>query len=281
MIRVPEFRRSRSPGPEFRLDAQFPSDRASYSYAASVANDRTQQILDEFKALRKEMEERLESFEARLDSTAGIGPEAANEGIDDAKPVPEKSAPEPAEGDPVSASATAEADPAADEPLDPAAETADGPAPEAAAEIPINALPKDAGTPDEPASTAPVVTADQVASGQVPSRSDEGAEEVDASIGAGSVDVVLAPLLDISLARAVESALNGSDEILRAALREVRSDAAVIDTAVKPGVSVVAVLRSRLPVSFKVVESDSGSVTIALAQPLNGTGDDSAVPEVK
>jgi hypothetical protein len=221
------------------------------------------------------MGERMDSFEARLESMAGNQPTGTNVAVDGPTTMPETPTP-------VSGSAVAE--------TDEAAETAADAVAEAAAETPINAIPETSKQPDEPGTTAsaaespvkkapPVVTPEQVASGQAASEPKEEAEEPDASIGAGSVDVVLNPLLDISLARAVESALNGSDEILRAGLREVRSDTAVIDTAVKPGVSVVAVLRSRLPVSFRVVESDSRSVTIALAQPANGDADDSAVPE--
>lgn len=197
-----------------------------------MAVDRTKQILDEVKALRKEMEERMDSLGSRLPSVAGIEPTGANDPDDDTKAAPEK-------GAPVSESTVVEE--------------------EAPAEVPINAAPEAAGGPEEAVSET------------------EGAQDVvDASVGAEEVDVVLSPLLDISLARAIEKALDQSEEIKSAALREVRSDAAVISASIDSGVSVIAVLRSRLPISFSVIGSDAGSVTIALSQPADGDPDDSA-----
>jgi len=195
------------------------------------------------------MEERMDSFESRLSSVAGIVDTTPNPQVDE--PTDLSETPTPA-GDPV----TVEAD--------------------APAEVPINAIPGTAEDVEEAAALAgvPGIETDDSAAEPGPEPVD-----VDSSIGSEEVDVVLTPLLDISLARAVVSALNESEGVKRAALREVRADAAVIDTAVDPGVSVVAVLRSRLPVSFKVAESDSRSVTITLAQPENGNGEDSAETE--
>lgn len=191
----------------------------------------------------------MDSFESRLSSVAGIVDTTPNPQVDE--PTDLSETPTPA-GDPVTVEAGAPA------------------------EVPINAIPEKAEDAEEAAALtgAPGVETDDSAAEPPPEP-----VEVDSSIGSEAVDVVLTPLLDISLARAVVGALNESEGVKRAALREVRADAAVIDTAVDPGVSVVAVLRSRLPVSFKVADSDSRSVTISLAQPENGNGEDSAGSE--
>ena len=210
-----------------------------------MAIDGTKEILDEIKALRKEMEQRMDSFESRLESMAGIVDETAN---------PQDNEPTDLSETPASAG-------------DPVVVEADVPA-----EVPINAIPAPADQAEEPAVSA---EATEVEAGDAAAEPEQEPVDVDSSIGAEAVDVVLTPLLDISLARAVVSALNESEGVKRAALREVRADAAVIDTAVDAGVSVVAVLRSRLPVSFKVADSDNRSVTIALAQPANGASEDS------
>ncbi len=191
----------------------------------------------------------MDSFESRLSSVAGIVDTTPNPQVDE--PTDLSETPTPA-GDSVNVEA------------------------DAPAEVPINAIPGTAEDVEEAAALAglPGIETDDSAAEPGPEPDD-----VDSSIGSEAVDVVLTPLLDISLARAVVSALNESEGVKRAALREVRADAAVIDTAVDPGVSVVAVLRSRLPVSFKVAESDSRSVTITLAQPENGNGEDSAETE--
>jgi hypothetical protein len=136
---------------------------------------------------------------------------------------------------------------------------------------------------DAPTPAAAEPDATEVAT-ENPDSGSEAAEQDppgwDAAVGGGQVDVILSPLLDISLARAVESTLGDSEGISAASLRELRSDAAIIATTVDPGVSVVGVLRKRLPVSFKVVDSDAESVTIALTQPTNGDGDGKAVPMI-
>lgn len=79
--------------------------------------------------------------------------------------------------------------------------------------------------------------------------------------------VVVRPLVDLSLARAVESSLSGADGIDQVRLRALSGDSAVIDASVSPGVSVVSALRRGLPVAFDVTEADEDSVSIELARP--------------
>lgn len=81
------------------------------------------------------------------------------------------------------------------------------------------------------------------------------------------VRVIVSPLRDLSLARAVESSLAQSEGIEQATLRELRGDSATIDVVAAGGVSVVGALRRQLPVAFDVTDSDERSVTIDLAQP--------------
>ena len=82
------------------------------------------------------------------------------------------------------------------------------------------------------------------------------------------VSVIIQPLHDLSLARVVEQALAETDGVEKATLRELRGDSAVIDTRVDDGISLISSLRRKLPVAFDVTDSDKGSFTIALAQPL-------------
>ena len=82
------------------------------------------------------------------------------------------------------------------------------------------------------------------------------------------VSVVIHPLQDLSMARVVEQALIDTEGVEKATLRELRGDSAVIDTRVDDGVSLISSLRRKLPVAFDVTDSDKGSFTIALAQPL-------------
>jgi hypothetical protein len=93
---------------------------------------------------------------------------------------------------------------------------------------------------------------------------------------AHSMQVVLSPLVDLSLARAVESSLKESDGVEDARLRSLSGDAAVIDAKVAPGVSVVSALRQKLPIAFDVTDSTSDSVTIRLARPADAAGSASA-----
>jgi hypothetical protein len=78
---------------------------------------------------------------------------------------------------------------------------------------------------------------------------------------------VVRPLLDLSLARAVESSLSETAGIESARLTSLSGDSAVIDTMVSPGVSVISTLRQSLPVAFDVTDSSENSVTIELARP--------------
>ncbi len=82
------------------------------------------------------------------------------------------------------------------------------------------------------------------------------------------VSVMIKPLHDLSMARVVEQALVETEGVEKATLRELRGDSAVIDTRVDDGVSLISSLRRKLPVAFDVTDSDKGSFTIALAQPL-------------
>lgn len=79
--------------------------------------------------------------------------------------------------------------------------------------------------------------------------------------------MIVSPLRDLSLARAVETSLSQSEGIEHATLRELRGDSAIIDVRASEGVSVLGSLRRHLPVAFDVTGTDARSVTIALAQP--------------
>jgi len=87
------------------------------------------------------------------------------------------------------------------------------------------------------------------------------------------VSVIIQPLHDLSLARVVEQALAETEGVEKSTLRELRGDSAVIDTRVDEGVSLITSLRRKLPVAFDVTDSDKGSFTIALAQPLGDRSD--------
>jgi len=87
------------------------------------------------------------------------------------------------------------------------------------------------------------------------------------------VSVIIQPLHDLSLARVVEQALAETEGVEKSTLRELRGDSAVIDTRVDEGVSLITSLRRKLPVAFDVTDSDKGSFTIALAQPLGDRTD--------
>jgi len=94
------------------------------------------------------------------------------------------------------------------------------------------------------------------------------------------VKVVIQPLHDLSLARVVEQALRDTEGVEKATLRELRGDSAVIDARVDEGISLISSLRQKLPVAFDVTDSDRGSFTIALAQPLAGRSDGVAGQEI-
>jgi hypothetical protein len=72
-------------------------------------------------------------------------------------------------------------------------------------------------------------------------------------------------LVDISLARAIETSLSDTDGIESARLSSLSGDSAVIRALVAPGVSVVNTLRRRLPVAFDVTESSDHAISIELA----------------
>lgn len=84
------------------------------------------------------------------------------------------------------------------------------------------------------------------------------------------VTVVVRPLVDLSLARAVEASLADADGIEGVRLRALSGDSAMIDASVKPGVSVISALRRSLPVAFDVTEAEEHSVTIEMATPESG-----------
>ncbi|HTU13840.1 MAG TPA: hypothetical protein VMF31_01460 [Solirubrobacterales bacterium] len=94
------------------------------------------------------------------------------------------------------------------------------------------------------------------------------------------VSVIIQPLHDLSLARVVEQALAETEGVEKSTLRELRGDSAVIDTRVDEGVSLITSLRRKLPVAFDVTDSDKGSFTIALAQPLGDRADGVAGHEI-
>ncbi len=91
------------------------------------------------------------------------------------------------------------------------------------------------------------------------------------SLPDGEIRVIVSPLRDLSLARAVESSLARSEGVEQATLRELRGDSATIDVRAGDGFSVLGSLRRHLPVAFDVTGSDERSVTIALAQPQAGS----------
>ena len=95
------------------------------------------------------------------------------------------------------------------------------------------------------------------------------------------VSVIIQPLHDLSLARVVEQALAETEGVEKSTLRELRGDSAVIDTRVDEGVSLITSLRRKLPVAFDVTDSDKGSFTIALAQPLGDRTDGVAGQQVQ
>lgn len=82
------------------------------------------------------------------------------------------------------------------------------------------------------------------------------------------IKVVIQPLHDLSMARTVEQALAETEGVESSNLRELRGDSATIDARVDEGVSLITSLRRKLPVAFDVTDSDKGSFTIALAQPV-------------
>jgi hypothetical protein len=84
-----------------------------------------------------------------------------------------------------------------------------------------------------------------------------------------NLSVVVRPLLDLSLARAVESSLGDTDGIENVRLTSLSGDSAVIDAQVSPGVSVISALRQKLPFAFDVTDSTDSSVTIELARPVD------------
>lgn len=85
------------------------------------------------------------------------------------------------------------------------------------------------------------------------------------------VTVTVSPLGDVSRVRAVEDALTAVEGVRSATLRELQGDAARIDVATDRDVRLISGLRKTLPVAFDVSDSDSSSVTIALAQPGAGS----------
>jgi len=85
--------------------------------------------------------------------------------------------------------------------------------------------------------------------------------------GPKDVTVVVRPLVDLSLARVVESSLADTDGIDDVRLSALSGESAVIGASVRPGVSVVNALRQGLPVAFDVTEAEPHSVTIQLARP--------------
>jgi hypothetical protein len=95
------------------------------------------------------------------------------------------------------------------------------------------------------------------------------------------VSVIIQPLHDLSLARVVEQALAETEGVEKSTLRELRGDSAVIDTRVDEGVSLITSLRRKLPVAFDVTDSDKGSFTIALAQPVGERTDGVAGQQVQ
>ncbi len=93
------------------------------------------------------------------------------------------------------------------------------------------------------------------------------------------IKVIIQPLHDLSMARIVEQALAETEGVESSNLRELRGDSATIDARVDEGVSLVTSLRRKLPVAFDVTDSDKGSFTIALAQPVGQRTDGVAGPD--
>jgi hypothetical protein len=82
-----------------------------------------------------------------------------------------------------------------------------------------------------------------------------------------NVTVLVRPLVDLSLARAVERSLAETDGVESARLSSLSGDSAVIEAVVGPGVSVVSSLRRSLPVAFDVTESSDHAISLELARP--------------
>jgi hypothetical protein len=79
------------------------------------------------------------------------------------------------------------------------------------------------------------------------------------------VTVLVRPLVELSLARAIESTLNDTPGVESARLSSISGDSAVIHAVVGQGTSVVASLRQNLPVAFDVIESSDHAISIELA----------------
>lgn len=82
-----------------------------------------------------------------------------------------------------------------------------------------------------------------------------------------NVTILVRPLIDLSLARAVETCLAETDGVESARLSSLSGDSAVIEAIVGPGVSVVSSLRRALPVAFDVTESSDHAISLELASP--------------
>jgi hypothetical protein len=80
-----------------------------------------------------------------------------------------------------------------------------------------------------------------------------------------NVTVLVRPLVELSLARAIESTLNDTPGVESARLSSISGDSAVIHAVVGQGTSVVASLRQNLPVAFDVIESSDHAISIELA----------------
>lgn len=89
--------------------------------------------------------------------------------------------------------------------------------------------------------------------------------EAAASGAPREVSLRVRPLVDVGVARAIESSLSETDGIESARLASLSGDSAVIQALVAPGVSVVNTLRRRLPVAFDVTESSDHAISIELA----------------
>lgn len=113
-------------------------------------------------------------------------------------------------------------------------------------------------------SEAPPVAAAETVSDPVPAAP---VPLVQGSTGSRPVAVTVRPLVDLGLARAVETSLLNSEGVESARLSSLSGDAAVIDTRIAPGVSVIGALRKSLAVAFDVTDSSEDSVTIELVRP--------------
>jgi hypothetical protein len=135
----------------------------------------------------------------------------------------------------------------------------------------------DARSIPDPVPRPEPVVAPVVASGGITAMPEVG------SAGAPrGLSVVVRPLLDLGLARAVESTLGDSEGIENVRLTSLSGDSAVIDAQVSPGVSVLSALRRGLPVAFDVTDSTDNSVTIELARPeIQASEPETSVPEVE